>query len=496
MRPAWEKLFRSVSQGPQYAGMVAPLRNESSGAMDGASKNPFGQTPVEDFTPNSEKVVRTFDSIGRRNETLRVQLDAIEYSFRDIEAVRTQFRNALVTIDETLSEIERTKVAHVEAERKLESLTAEHERLKEDRAALRIGRDALAASQGELSARAAELERAVTAAEAASWEARAALSEQNAKLEQRERDLEDNRRALNAASGQLPSLRAEFAVRENRLQLVERQRAELNDHCNLLAQENDTLRTRIEEFVVNSSKLGRHVAEMKDQRDELERRLEDADTSLAQETAAHAKLKTAYLDAVEAHRVSEASLQEKLAAATTRLDAAERLLSDARAAMHEQDAATRDLEQRVLEKSLAVKSLEAQIADLERDLNSARLAHVEGEAARAAELERSTAIAKSQTQKEAALQRAEQRIASLEARFEEHKKAALGDRTLFEEKIAELMNQLEAQSAARLFAEGALQSARQERCGRRDERDEAPSPDEAFAADDKGDPAEPARLQS
>src|SRR5208283_4939007 len=185
MKPTWEKIFGSIGQGPPDAGMLPAFRNESDGAADEVSKGPLGQTPVEDFTPNSEKVARTFDSIGRRNETLRVQLDAIEYSFRDIAATRAQFRDALVTIEETLAEIERTKVAHLEAERKLESLSAAHERLKKERAALRIERDALAASQEELAARAAELERALAAAEAASSEARAAQAEQSAKLQQR-----------------------------------------------------------------------------------------------------------------------------------------------------------------------------------------------------------------------------------------------------------------------------------------------------------------------
>ena len=481
MKPAWEKLFRSIGQGPPKTRMLRAVP-ESGDGTDSAWNGPFGQTPVEDFTPNSERIVRSFDSIGRRNETLRVQLDAIECSFRDIETIRNQFHGALAAIDDTLAEIERTTVAHLEAERKLESLTAAHERLTRDRAALRSERDALAASQEELAARAADFERMAAAAEAASSEARAALAEQSAKLEQRERDLEDNRRALHAASEQLPAMRAEYSAKENRLRLIEQQRAELSDHYNLLAQENETLRTRIEELVLNASRHDRQVAELNDQRDELERRLEEAETSLAQETAAHTKLKTTHLDTLEAQRLREANLQDKLAAATTRLDAAERLLSEARAAMHEQDAATRELEQRELERSLAIKSLEAQIADLERDLSSARLAHMEVEVARAAERERSSALAKSQKEKEAALQRAEQRSATLEARFEEHRKATLGERAQFEEKIAELTERLEAQSAARLFAEGALQSARQERSARREERDDAPSLNEALAA--------------
>ena len=61
---------------------------------------------------------------AERNEGLRTHLDAIEFSFRNIEAIRSQFYDALTPIDQTLVEIERTlKVAHLEAERKLEALT-------------------------------------------------------------------------------------------------------------------------------------------------------------------------------------------------------------------------------------------------------------------------------------------------------------------------------------------------------------------------------------
>ena len=126
-------------------------------------------------------------------------------------------------------------------------------------------------------------------------------------------------------------------------------------------------------------------------------------------------------------------------------------------------------EQRVLEKSLEAKSLEAQVADLEKDLASARAGHMEAEFARTEGVEQSTTLAKSLHEKEVALQRAEQKVATVEAKFDEHKKATLGDRALFEEKIAKLTEQLDAESAARLFAEGALRSARQERSALRQE---------------------------
>jgi chromosome segregation ATPase len=137
--------------------------------------------------------------------------------------------------------------------------------------------------------------------------------------------------------------------------------------------------------------------------------------------------------------------------------------------MHEQEATIQESEQRVLEKSLEAKSLEAQVADLEKDLASARARHMEAEVARTGGAEQSTTLVRSLREKEVALQRAEQKLATVETKFDEYKKATLCDRALFEEKIAKLTEQLEAESAARLFAEGALRSARHERSARRQE---------------------------
>jgi hypothetical protein len=76
-------------------------------------------------------------------------------------------------------------------------------------------------------------------------------------------------------------------------------------------------------------------------------------------------------------------------------------------------------------------------------------------------MERSVTLTKSVKDKEVALNCAEHKIAILEARFEERTKTTLADRNLFEEEIATLMENLEAESAVRLIAEGALQAARQ-----------------------------------
>ena len=121
MRPVLEKLFGNGAESAKTSQRSTIIQQLGSKTASAAEGDALCQAREEGLALKSEKVSCTFNSIGRRNETLRVQLESIEYSFRDIEAIRTQFHDTLISIDQTLVEIERTKVAHLEAERKLEN---------------------------------------------------------------------------------------------------------------------------------------------------------------------------------------------------------------------------------------------------------------------------------------------------------------------------------------------------------------------------------------
>ena len=83
--------------------------------------------------------------------------------------------------------------------------------------------------------------------------------------------------------------------------------------------------------------------------------------------------------------------------------------------------------------------------------------------------------------KDAALQRAERKIALIEGRIAEQDKAIGAEREAFEERLATLKEQLDAEQSARAFAEGALQAARQERGSRRHDEAAAAGPKEPQA---------------
>jgi hypothetical protein len=72
-------------------------------------------------------------------------------------------------------------------------------------------------------------------------------------------------------------------------------------------------------------------------------------------------------------------------------------------------------------------------------------------------------LAKAAKAKENAMQRAEEKISLLESRLAESTKVAHAQRSQLEAKLAQLGEQAQSESAARAYAEGALQSARRER---------------------------------
>ena len=469
MSSVWEKLFRGNPPPANDSNRSGPFEADAdaSAVKSVSFGGAAGHSRTGEAMSRSLRVARTFDSIGRRNESLRAQLDQVEISFRNIEAIRAQFYETLTPIDQTLMEIERTKISHLEAERKIEILTSAYDLLKAEHAGLTVERNGFSAKIEESAARIADLDRATSAAETALSEARAALADRTLKLERVERELEDNRRRLLTVTEQLPAVRAEFAAKEKRLQEVEQQRASLHDQHDLLTQENRSLRMRLEEFVANVSKLDRQLNELEGRREDANRRLEELEAAVSQEATAHAKLKAAHLDATETHRLAVSRLKEDLGAMNARSQAAERLLAEARAELRERDSAIRGLEQRAVETALVVKSKETAIVDLEKDLTSARAMHSEANAARAGLAQRCFELQKAWEDRDVALQRAEQKIGTLEAGIAEQAKAIAGEREAFEETIGKLKEKIEAESAARAFAEGALQAARQDRGVRR-----------------------------
>ena len=254
--------------------------------------------------------------------------------------------------------------------------------------------------------------------------------------------------------------------------------------------DNLSLKTLNDELIANVSKLNRQLDETESGRDDANRVLKEFEVAMGKEKTTLSKLKSALVDAEEAHRTSVAKLTQELDVMSARSGAAERLLAEARAALRDREAASREFEQRALESSLAAQSKKSALVDLEKELSALRAMHADVDSARLAAAERSKGLAKTLEDRDVALQRAERTIEALEAKLAEQQKDALGERGVFKEKIAKL-TQFEAEAAAHAVAEEALQSAREDLGARRQEPEgpcaqDEPLPDGASRSGNRG----------
>jgi chromosome segregation ATPase len=195
----------------------------------------------------------------------------------------------------------------------------------------------------------------------------------------------------------------------------------------------------------------------------MQRRIAELEATIAQETTAHARLKTAHLDDAEAHRLNVSNLREEINALNARSEGAERLLAEARAELRERNTTIRALEQSALENSVKLQTAEQTQAELERILAGAHAKQAETESARASLEARAGDLSRELDNRTTALKRAEEQIAALESSMAAEVKLAISELESRDALIARLRADLETQSSARAFAEGALQSARQER---------------------------------
>ena len=303
MTTVWNKLFGNAmpaaNDAPDYVA-VEP----SHTANELAEPNMFAHlslSELEDSPPAAESARAsaaktngasdTFDSIGQRNEALRNQLDSIELAFRNVEQIKGHFHEILSPIDQLLRDIERTKASLHDATQKLAAANGAHEQLRQDHAGVISERDSVAEQRDNLQTENRQLAQSLRNADSSLGEAQLGISERTLKVERLERELESASRRILSLSDETQTLRASLDAKEKALADVEQKRAALFDQHNMAQQEGRALRNKIEDQSSQLSKVSRQFSDLDVRHGEVSRRAMELETSLTQESAAHAKLK-------------------------------------------------------------------------------------------------------------------------------------------------------------------------------------------------------------
>jgi len=208
--------------------------------------------------------------------------------------------------------------------------------------------------------------------------------------------------------------------------------------------------------------VSRKLAETEAALNAAQGRLRHLEANFAEISIERTRLAGALDEANERNEHERATQRTRFEALQARAAASEKLLGEAREHLLSRAEEIRDYDRRMSAIGLERDAIQARVTDLEADRIKRESEFKEVEQAKATLIDRTAALARAFTAKEAALERAEQTIAALTQRIESMELTTAADRLTTEQTIEELNAALKREQLERSVADGALETARKD----------------------------------
>ena len=226
--------------------------------------------------------------------------------------------------------------------------------------------------------------------------------------------------------------------------------------------ERRTLQISLDNTVTEVTRLSRQLADNNNVLAGAQTRLAQLETSLAETETERSRLVSALDEANERHRSESSAQTMRLDALQSRAATAEKLLVEARSNLAARADEVRALDRKMTDATIGRNAAEKKLAQLESAQQTQERQIKDLEQARAALVERNTALGKNMRTRETDLARAEEKIASsndLIARLEADIAAS---RSRTEKRVEDLNAMLERERMDRSVTEGALEATRKD----------------------------------
>ena len=253
-----------------------------------------------------------------------------------------------------------------------------------------------------------------------------------------------------------------FSAADKRVMALESELNGARQRLLMLEDEKRAQQISLDKISAESARLSRKLAETEANLTATQGRLRHVDGTVAELNTERARLVSALDEANERHEHELTTQRMRFDALQARASASEKLLGEAREHLLARADEIRTYDRRAGELALERDALQARVADLEAERIQRESQFKEVDQARATLIERSTALARAFTAKEAALTRAEdantalnEQVAALEAARSAEKQAA-------DQRIEELSTSLRREQMQCSVVEGALETARKD----------------------------------
>ena len=265
-----------------------------------------------------------------------------------------------------------------------------------------------------------------------------ALREENRRLDER----------LSGSDKRAMALESELNGARQRLLLVE--------------DEKRAQQVSLDKISAEAARVSRKLAETEASLTATQGRLRHVEGNLAESSNERARLTNTLDEAKERHEHDLTTQRMRFDALQARAASSEKLLGEAREHMFARADEIRTYDRRASELALERDALQARIADLETERIQGESEFKEVDQARATLMERTAALARAFTAKEAALTRAENTIAALNEQVAALESTRAVEKQAADQRIEELGTSLRREQMQCSVVEGALETARKD----------------------------------
>ena len=417
-------------------------------------------------TGNEPRPAESFSDVGSRigeeNEALRNLLSDTARKIGELDELKESFDKIVAPFNNVLRALELEKSQALALTAMLNKSRAAYETLRTE--FYRIDKQATAA-EAEAEKLRVDLElarEANRALETTAAELSNDISDRRAQINELEHQLAHETTERRTLSENHRTLQAQYDSAEKHNIELEGEIADVREKLALLDDDKRSLQIAVDKAFDETSRLTRALTESENTLTATRAQLSKVEANFAETYAERGQLAVALDEVREQRQAEQNSLNMRLEGLQSRAATAERLLSEARQNLTLRTEEVRAFDRKSVEATIARNNAEKRLAQVE-GMHEMRESHIKDvEKARAALAERTNAMTKTLKSREAALVRAEEKIAALTERNGHLEADVQVIRTSIEKRVEELNSALQRERMEHAMIEGALEATRKD----------------------------------
>lgn len=414
--------------------------------------------PALSTEPTAERGTR----LGAENEALRSLVIDAARKVEELDNLKLAFGRIIDPLHKTLHALEQEKSHNASLQITLGETRSAYEAGRAQLGHTERNVASLSKANDKLQAEIEEVRLTVSSLESARIELGKEIALKNSEVADLESRLSAETISHHALADEHRIINEQAQAAGKRLSTLEREIVAARQKIALSDDERHSLQSSLGQTVAEVSRVSRLLADSNNALATAQGRLGQLEASFAETEAEHSRVVAELDEAKERHRAESSTQNIRLDALQSRAATAEKMLVEARTNLAARGDELRAFDRKMTDATIARNAAEKKLAQIEGSQQAHERQIKDLEQARAALVERNTALGKNMRARETELARAEEKVSSsndLIARLEADLSASRGR---IEKRVEELNAMLERERMDRAVAEGALEATRKD----------------------------------